>query len=458
MRAPALTLTFLLALSGLSSADDTGGEVTRADLARSYQRFERFRAAAGELTPSRLAQVNRAFDRATVAFFGGKGAAALRQIDALTCALTEPHPPKRLPLSPESLRFALRAEPARWVRGAQTKVELVSLYPQSERAKGMALVLRIHGAKGEVDRWSVGAGLERYRLPHAQLARLPIGNYWVGLQGYGPEVEVGRFSVLERSLEDLRDELSLQLAGAVPAGPGRDIAHGRLSLLTDRPSAGDTAQLLIDPFAYARALRAEVHALKAGRDPYRGRPGDWWRTFDTGQSEVRARVIAPTQQKGPLPLVVALHGAGGDENMFRFGYGAGVLAKLAEERGVLVVTPRSESVLRDPSAFATILRETARLYPVDPERVYLLGHSMGSATAAQVLARHPREIAGTVLFAGTAGKSELPIRALRGALDPFGFGARGGERVPNYGHTLLVGDLLPDALDWLLARKRPAWF
>lgn len=452
MRTLALTFSLLLALSGHGRADDTPAQVTRADLARSYQRFERLRAAAGKVAPERLAELNRAFDRATVAFFGGNGGAALRQIDALSDELCQD-------ALLEAQRYALRADPPRWVHGQAPQARLVALYPPSADAREVSLTLRIHGAGPRVVRQRLISALPpAHPLDGAELAQLPVGNYWVGLAiGSGAEVEVGRFSVLERSLDALRAELGRELEAA-PASASREVARGRLGLLTDRPSVEDTAQLLVDPFALARELRAEVDALKAGRDPYRARPGDWWRTFATGKSEVRARVIAPTKQQGPLPLVVALHGAGGDENMFRFGYGAGVLAKLAEERGVLVVTPRSEQILRDPGAFPAILREAARLYPVDPERVYLLGHSMGSATAGQVLSRHPHEIAGTVLFAGTAGKSELPVRALRGALDPFGFGARGGERVPHYGHTLLVGDLLPDALDWLLARKRPAWF
>lgn len=449
-----LTATLLLsALVGAARADDTPGQVTRADLARSYQRFERFRAAAGELGPDRLAQLNRDFDRATVAFFGGQGGAALRQIDALSAQLCDE-------ALLEAQRYALRADPPRWVRGQAPQARLVALYPSAPPARTMSLRLRIHGPGGgqTVSSGSIAAGAPSHPLDGAALAQLAIGDYWVGLAvGSGPEVEVGRFSVLERSLDGLRAELARELAAA-PAGPSRAVARGRLSLLTDRPSVGDTAQLLVDPGQLAAELRAEVDALRAGGDPYRARRGDWWRTFATGESEVRARVIAPSQQRAPLPLLIALHGAGGDENMFRFGYGAGVLARLAEERGLLVVTPRSEQVLRDPGAFAAILRETARLYPVDPARVYLLGHSMGSATAGQVLRRHAREIAGTLLFAGAPGQLELPLRALRGALDPFGFGARGAERVPHYGHTLLVGDMLPEALDWLLARRLPAWF
>ena len=268
MRTHALTLSLLLALAGLTRADDTPAKVTRADLARSYQRFERLRGAAGQLAPERLAQLNRAFDRATVAFFGGNGGAALRQIDALSDELCQD-------AILDAQRYALRADPPRWVRGQAPQARLVALYPPSADARDVSLTLVVHGPGEQVARRRlVAAAAPAHALDGAALAQLPVGNYWVGLAlGSGAEVEVGRFSVLARSLDELRAELSRELEAAPPS-PSREVARGRLVLLTDRPSVDDTAQLLVDPFALVRELRAEVEALKAGRDPYRARSGD----------------------------------------------------------------------------------------------------------------------------------------------------------------------------------------
>lgn len=42
----------------------------------------------------------------------------------------------------------------------------------------------------------------------------------------------------------------------------------------------------------------------------------------------------------PRPLLVVLHGAGGDENMFPEAYGAGIIKRIAEKHGLLVASPR----------------------------------------------------------------------------------------------------------------------
>ena len=63
--------------------------VTRADLARAYQRFERAYSAA-TLTPERKRELNRTFDQATLAFFAGQGQAVIDGLEALSRELGAP--------------------------------------------------------------------------------------------------------------------------------------------------------------------------------------------------------------------------------------------------------------------------------------------------------------------------------------------------------------------------------
>ena len=101
---PALALLATLALCLPAAAKEQ--PVTRADLARSYQRFERALSAHPEVYSGRKAQINRAFDQATVAFFSGAYPRAIRALDGLTESLTGTAPP--------AAGLSLRILPSRW--------------------------------------------------------------------------------------------------------------------------------------------------------------------------------------------------------------------------------------------------------------------------------------------------------------------------------------------------------
>lgn len=69
------------------AAQSAAATITRADLAAAYLRLDQAMAGA-TLADSTRANVNRAFDRATLSFFGGRFAAAIFTIDSTTTALT----------------------------------------------------------------------------------------------------------------------------------------------------------------------------------------------------------------------------------------------------------------------------------------------------------------------------------------------------------------------------------
>jgi dienelactone hydrolase len=167
----------------------------------------------------------------------------------------------------------------------------------------------------------------------------------------------------------------------------RQLADGR-TLDTDYPAA----RLL-------REAEELLAALKAGK-PYHGRdrPGEFWMSLAVpkGPAPVRALIPEAVRKGKPVPLVIALHGAGGSENSFFDCYGDGLIARLCAKRGWLLVCPRD-------GLKTGVIDEITRLYPVDAERIYLVGHSQGAAQAVAAAGRTPERFAAVALLGGSGG-------------------------------------------------------
>lgn len=139
--------------------------------------------------------------------------------------------------------------------------------------------------------------------------------------------------------------------------------------------------------------------------PKRG--GEFWLSIPTGKtpSVIRIRIPAKLdERKGPVPVVVALHGMGGSENVYFDGYGNGIVPRLASERGWIVIGPRVEGVLGAGATppIPAILDELAKRYPIDPKRVYLIGHSMGADHAVRLAQESPGRYAAVAALGGGA--------------------------------------------------------
>jgi predicted esterase len=150
-------------------------------------------------------------------------------------------------------------------------------------------------------------------------------------------------------------------------------------------------------------------SLSKGRQFYGGSEGggQYWLNLALASSTVPVRLQVPATRKSnrPLPLVIALHGSGGSENLFFDGYGQGAVASLSAQRGWLVVAPRGSSGFR-PERASEIVDAIDRLYPVDRKRVFLVGHSMGGAQAVASAQSTPTAFAGVAVLGG--GGQVLP--------------------------------------------------
>ncbi|MGH9687644.1 MAG: alpha/beta hydrolase-fold protein [Candidatus Acidiferrales bacterium] len=181
-----------------------------------------------------------------------------------------------------------------------------------------------------------------------------------------------------------------------------------------------------NPIAYGSALNAEKQIREsqelAKKEAVPGNPkwrakGDQHRTykFPNAGTDMPYRIYVPTSWDGhsELPLIVMLHGAGADENMYLDMNGKQLL-HLSEQHGYVLVSPlgynrfgaygtplRLPAVFGQPEAvFAkqraavtpqdertlelsekdviNVLEMVLNEYPIDQKSVFLMGHSMGS--------------------------------------------------------------------------------
>jgi pimeloyl-ACP methyl ester carboxylesterase len=184
-------------------------------------------------------------------------------------------------------------------------------------------------------------------------------------------------------------------------------ARDRITLLKDL--AAETVPESDVPAAKRCGEAKEMLKLLADGKPYFtfDRPGDHWVTVPTGEKGktlTRCRLFVPEKldAKKPVPLVLALHGAGGSENLFFEGYGAGHIVKLCKDRGWLLVAPGSGLGfgLTPTPPFGDIIDELAKRYPVDAKRIYIVGHSMGASMTVDAIQKNPGKFAAAACLGG----------------------------------------------------------
>jgi pimeloyl-ACP methyl ester carboxylesterase len=165
-------------------------------------------------------------------------------------------------------------------------------------------------------------------------------------------------------------------------------------------------------FAAADAILDE---LEAGHDPYAAKRGDMRKAYRSAVDGTLQpyRLLIPESYKAtePASLVVALHGMGGDENSM-FDFYDGQLKRAAERLGFVVVCPkgRDTTSMYRGSAEQDVMDAIAdvrRDYAIDPDRIYLMGHSMGGYGTWSVAMAHPDVFAALGPISGGGDKSGM---------------------------------------------------
>jgi len=230
----------------------------------------------------------------------------------------------------------------------------------------------------------------------------------------GLEARVERLALgADRAPEAIRADI------LYPIDRMRQVNRGNLELRT------------FDPVLDFAAAEEVLAASASGSDPFEGRAGDFKRHYLLASANeiMPYHMYVPTAYtpSSGYPLIIALHGLGGTEDSFFAGYDGNV-PRLAEERGYLVAAPLGYRVdgsygwgLGNPPADPTtrirqerseedvmqVLERVRRDYNVDPDRIYLMGHSMGAIGTWKIAPKYPDIWAALGMFAGSGAPATL---------------------------------------------------
>ena len=401
-------------------------QITRRDAALGYVTLDRALIEHPPAGGDRDAAVKR-FDWITHFAFRGQFARSVGLMRDLSDDLLPPELDGPADRAARSLRVG--ATPAVFVAGEDAAPQIVVrplLEAVADAPATLTLRLRRDGDEAAAQTFEVDPAAGSTLRPTPPAA----GHYlWEAVTPAGHVWPLGTWDSVPRRPSELRDELSAKLddfdTQDVALRRAAAALRSRLKLLADAPGDEWAASFLANRYELGRELPRETDELLAGRDPYRDRPGDYWRTLDhVGDGpplSIPARVYAPPsavdkiERGGRVPLVIALHGAGGDENLFMDGYGAGQLKTLADRYGFVAVTPLTYSAMADLRSPDLIVTAMGELYPIDAKRVYVVGHSLGAMLAGLWEGQRPDLWAGAGLIAG--GKPDAQLQP-NGGGDP----------------------------------------
>jgi predicted esterase len=259
------------------------------------------------------------------------------------------------------------------------------------------------------------------------------------------------------------------------------------SSLIDMVNSGAVSLDRVDWQSEFTSAHAMLDQIIKEQNPLRALRGDvhWAYTSALDNTVQPYRLYIPTKYNArqKWPLVVVLHGMGGDENSFFAGYARGSIKEIAETRGYLLVCPKG----RGPTSMylgaaerdvLDVLNEVKRDFNIDENRVYLMGHSMGGYGTWSLAVNHPELFAALAPLAGggmpqvVAGLkmiAHIPWLVVHGDKDPtvpveesrkmvkagreLGIEIKYNE-VPGGNHGNIVVPAFKEIFDWFDAHKR----
>ncbi|HEX5732476.1 MAG TPA: prolyl oligopeptidase family serine peptidase [Blastocatellia bacterium] len=152
-----------------------------------------------------------------------------------------------------------------------------------------------------------------------------------------------------------------------------------------------------------------LDSLRLGVDPFAVMRGDLKKAYrskvDNTLQPYRVFIPASYDRSKAHPLIIALHGMGGDENSYFDSYKNGAFKVEAEQRGYIVACPKG----REPASMyigtaeqdvLDVIAEVKRAYNIDAARVYVTGHSMGGFGSWSIAMNHPELFAAIAPVAG----------------------------------------------------------
>ncbi len=232
--------------------------------------------------------------------------------------------------------------------------------------------------------------------------------------------------------------------------------------------------------AMAEALASD---LAKGEDALEGRTGDMRLAYRSPADNelVPFRIFVPEgyDPAKTYPFVIALHGAGGNENAFMDRY-QGLYKKNAQDRGYIVASVNGRGPYggyrgNSGQDVIDVLDVVQATYPIDPKRVYIMGHSMGGGGTVRVGFDNAERFAAMAPIAGFGSVEQLkkapdmalfigqgdadalvPVasaRAFHEAAQELGMDVKYIE-LPGVEHGPIVDQVMNDAFDWFDAHSK----
>ncbi|MFL6274253.1 MAG: prolyl oligopeptidase family serine peptidase [Blastocatellia bacterium] len=490
----------LLTLAALAGAQDAG-QVLR--LSVGFNSLKNTLTAQNKLSGDQLAEIERLGELAKQANAAGRYGEALKHMyHGIALMRGQAWTPQRA----LAAALTLKVDRAMLEPGEPFTVRIGQIYALDEAMPGKligTIALLPMKAEDRLKEWNtidnVEADFTRQPFEAKILApEVEAGNYRLSLklQAAGGEPIVKTITVhVERGLAaqvtalkqrtakletDLTAKKRAALLAALPS------VRYRLSLY-DLASASEINFERLDFQGELKEATAMLDALAAGKDPFGGRKGDFRKAYlsKADNSYQPYRIFVPSSYDGSkaFPLVIALHGMGGDENSYFDYYANGLFKEEAERHGYLVACPKG----RNPASMyigdaerdvLDVVTEMMHAYRIDPDRVYLTGHSMGGFGTLSIAMNHPELFAAIAPVAGgvvnPAGLSKIvriPQMLVHGDADRtvpversrtiVAAGKKLGAEikyieVPGGDHGSVVAPHFKDVFDWFDAHKRKA--
>lgn len=494
------SLVILLACAAFASAQDAG-QVLRVSVG--FNSLKNTLKAENRLSGDGLAEIERLGEAARQANAAGRYGEALKHLyHGIAVMRGQAWTPTRALAS----ALTLKLDRALLEPGQPFTVRIAQIYALDEKLAGKSTcglaLMRMTGDE-RLKEWNTIDSADTDFTAQPLEAKLVVpevetGNYRLSLklQPAGGEPIVKTITV------HIEPGLSAQVAALNrrAAGVEADLtANKRAALLAALPSvryrlslydlasAGEINFERLDFQSEFKEAAAMLDALAAGRDPFDGRKGDFRKAYlsKVDNTYQPYRVFVPSGYNGArgFPLVIALHGMGGDENSYFDNYSNGLFKVEAERHGYIVACPKG----RKPASMylgdaerdvLDVIAEIERAYRIDPDRVYLTGHSMGGYGTLSVAMNHPERFAAIAPVAGGVASPmglakiahvpqllvhgdadrTVPVERSRAIVEA---GKKLGAEVkyievPGGDHGGVVAPHFKDVFDWFDAHKRKA--
>lgn len=241
---------------------------------------------------------------------------------------------------------------------------------------------------------------------------------------------------------------------------------------------------------------ASAHAFAADKPDDSDFQARTYKNAD-GKTLLYRLIAKPTQAQEKRPLVVFLHGAGerGSDNTAQLKYLREFLRSAANDCNAVCIAPQCPresswaNFRRDPNAADAgpreplaltleLINELQKEFPIDADRIYVTGLSMGGFGTWDILARQPELVAAAVPICGGGNPARaermtgVPIWVFHGDQDPAvkveqsrrmveAIKKAGGDvkytEYAGVGHDSWIKAYAePELLKWMMAQKRKA--